>query len=199
MLENAGYGYCVNEAIDSLQVGRLHAVFGRDRAQLEADPNLSSYMRGLVGDYFSDKAAGKSPSYAHFALHRFRTCLAGQKVRLDASYGDDLTFACLTRMDIPYFYLVLKSAGVSREVAIGRVDSSLAGWHYPAGLVALLAEPSWMVGQESELRNLQGFIFNTCMLPPDDVAQHYGGQSPAKGGAGARGKQARKAPGKPVK
>lgn len=193
VIENAGYTFCVNEAIDALWVGRLPIVFGRTREQLQGDPSLPPYLRGMVADFFADQAAGRAPTHAHFALHRFRDCLGRQQMALD-QIPEEQTFACLARMDIPFFYFVLRRSGETREAATVRIQSTLAGWNYPQGLVALLAEPSWNLGSEPELRELQGFLFNSCMLPPAMVSAYYGMTPPAAGSAPAAGAPARATP-----
>lgn len=182
VIENAGYAFCVGEANDAMAVGRMASVFKRSRAQIDADPAISPYQRGIAADFFREEAEGRANTYVHFGLRRFRDCLGVQKVRLEV---DDFTlFACLTRMDIPYFFQVLKRAGEPLATAAPRVEGALEGWHYPDGLVALLAEPAWALQQERDIRDMQAFLFSSCLLPPEQVSSYYGITLPPDGKAG---------------
>lgn len=175
LLESAGYTYCVNEGNDAMALGRMVAVFHRGQAELEADPKLPAYIRSMAADYFRIQAAGEAPSYAHFALRRFQACLQTQQVPLAAP--PDLTFACLTRVDIPYFYFLERGAGTTREAAVAKLEKGLAGWGYPPGLIRALAEPAWLAGSMADVNQFQLFIFNSCLLPPEEVRRFYGAQA----------------------
>lgn len=196
VIENAGYAFCVGEANDAMTIGRLATVFKRSRAQIDADPVIPPYLRGIAADFFRDQAEGRASSYVHFGLHRFRDCLTVQKVRLDVD--DFRLFACLTRMDIPYFFLVLKRAGEPFATATPKVEGALAGWQYPAGLVAMLAEPAWGLQSDRDTRDMQAFLLSSCLLPPEQVSNYYGIALPPdeKGGKPAAGAPARGAAGK---
>lgn len=176
LIENAGYGYCVSEANYAMSLGRMVTVFKRPQAEVEQDPNLPPYMRDLAAEYFQDLASGRAKTYVHFALRRFQECLASQKLKVEA---DDLqTFACLARMDIPYFFFVFQRMGESKANAIARIESSLQAWHYPDGLVAVVADPAWGLQSEDELKAMQAFLFNSCLLPPEQVSHYYGVSPP---------------------
>lgn len=182
VIESAGYAFCVNEANDAMTVGRLATVFRRSRAQIDADPATQPYLRGIAADFFRDQAEGRASSYVHFGLHRFRDCLNVQKVRLEVN--DFKLFACLTRMDIPYFFQVFKRAGEPFATAAPKVEGALAGWQYPAGLVAMLAEPAWELERDRDIRDMQAFLFSSCLLPPEQVSHYYGISPPTDEKAG---------------
>lgn len=185
VIENAGYAYCVNEANDAVAVGRLAMVFKRSQMQVETDPSLPPRVRRLAPDFFRAQAEGRAPSYVHFGLHRFRDCLAEQKVRLEVD--DYRLFACLARMDLPVFFQVFKNAGETLEAATPKVQAALAGWQYPEGFLALLAPSAWALRQEREVRDMQTFLFSSCLLPPGQVNHYYHIVMPpdAKAAAGA--------------
>lgn len=175
LLDDAGYNYCANEGNDAMALGRMVMVFNRTQAELEADARLPPYIRSMAGDFFRAQAAGEVPTYAHFALRRFLVCLQDQKVRLTPL--PDLAFACLTRVDIPYFFFLSRGTGATREAATQQLEKGLAGWGYPPGLITALAEPAWLAASMAEVNHLQLFIFNSCLLPPDEVRRFYGAQA----------------------
>lgn len=187
VIEHAGYTFCANEANDAMSLGRMVMVFNRSREQVNADPSLPPYVRGMAADLFRGMDAGEFPTYAHFASRRFMACLETQKVPLEAT--ENRAFACVTRVDIPYFFSVLKRAGESREAAIPKLQKALAGWRFPEGLVGVLAEPSWRARNMEEIRNLQLFLMSSCLLPPEEVA-HFYGAPPASGNGNGAGKGA---------
>lgn len=187
VIEHAGYTFCANEANDAMSLGRMVMVFNRSREQVSADPSLPPYVRGMAADLFRGMDAGEFPTYAHFASRRFMACLETQKVPLEAT--ENRAFACVTRVDIPYFFSVLKRAGESREAAIPKLQKALAGWRFPEGLVGVLAEPSWRARNMEEIRNLQLFLMSSCLLPPEEVA-HFYGAPPASGNGNGAGKGA---------
>lgn len=186
VIEHAGYGFCAGEASDALAVGRLVMVFNRSRADIEGDNSMPPYFRGLAADFFQDQAAGRAPTYAHFALHRFRDCLRVQKVPLEV--GDTEAFVCLTRLDIPYFFFVLKRSGESLASTTARVKAGLANWHFPEGMVEVTAEAAWGLRDERELRDMQTFLLSSCLLPAEQVSHYYGISPPA--GEGQEGEAA---------
>lgn len=190
VIENAGYGLCVSEANYAMTLGRMVMVFKRPRAEVEDDPNLPPYLRDMAADFFQDQAAGRAKTYVHFAMRRFQDCLAAQKVRIEADSMQ--TFACLARMDIPYFFFVLQRMGETKEAATARIESSLAAWHYPDGLVGLVAEPAWGLRDEDELKTMQAFLFNSCLLPPEQVSHYYGVTPPREVMPGAASGSGRK-------
>lgn len=187
VIEHAGYTFCANEANDAMSLGRMVMVFNRNREQINADPSLPPYVRGMAADLFRGLDAGEYPTYAHFASRRFQGCLETQKVPFQASEGR--IFACVTRVDIPYFYSVLKRGGDSRETAVPKLQKALAGWRFPEGLIAVLAEPSWKARNMEDIRNLQLFLMSSCLLPPEEVA-HFYGAPPASGNGNGAGKGA---------
>lgn len=192
VIENAGYTFCVNEANDAMTLGRLVMAFGRTRQQIEDDPRMTPFFRGMAADFFRDVEAGKVHNYAQFALHRFQQCLQVQKVDL---HEEDLTvFACLTRMDIPYYYFALKRNGDSQAEAAERMGKALAPWHYPPGLIEALGGPAWSVKNENELKAMQIFLFNACLLPSEEVSHYYGMPPPGAAPAPAPGADAPTAP-----
>lgn len=180
VIENAGYSFCAGEASDALAVGRLVMVFNRSRADIDGDATMPPYFRGLAADFFQDQAAGRAPTYAHFALHRFRDCLRTQKVPLDVS--DTEAFVCLTRLDIPYFFFVFRRSGESLASATARVKAGLANWHFPEGMVEVTAEAAWGLRDERELRDMQTFLLSSCLLPAEQVSNYYGISPPEGGG-----------------
>lgn len=183
VIENAGYALCVSEANDALWVGRLAKGFGRSRAEIESDPSLPPFMRSLVADFFREEAEGRGNDYVLFGLRRFRACLATQKVRFEET--DPKVYACLTRMDIPYFFQLLKQSGDTLEAATPKVQKALAGWHYPEQLVPRMAAAAWAMERIQDVHNMQAFLFNACVLPVDQVTTFYGIPATAKDRAGA--------------
>lgn len=175
LLEHAGYNYCANEANDAMALGRMVVIFNRTQAELEEDPKLPAYIRSMATAFFRAQAAGEVPSYAHFALRRFLACLQDQQV--DLRPLPDMAFACLTRVDIPYFFFLTRGTGSTRDAAITRLEQGLAGWGYPPGLVAALAEPAWLANSMADVNQLQLFVFNACLLPPEEVRRFYGAQA----------------------
>lgn len=172
VIEHAGYTFCANEANDAMALGRMVMVFKRTREQVSSDPSLPPYVRGMAADLFQRMDAGKTPTYAHFATERFLQCLAAQKVPLEVPEG--AAFACITRLDIPYYFRLMARAGESREIAVTKLQQALAGWQYPEGLIPVMAEPSFKARNGEEVRQLQVFLLSSCLLPPDEVARFYG-------------------------
>ena len=172
VLENAGYTFCVNDANDAMSLGRMVMVFSRSQAELEADPKLPPYIRTMAGALFQAIKAGQAPSYVHFARQRLANCLAEQKLALEVS--PDQVSVCLTRVDIPYFFFLERGSGTTLEAAIPKLESGLAGWRYPEGLIRVLAEPSWRARNLADIAAFQIVIFNSCLLPPDEVSRFYG-------------------------
>lgn len=194
VIEHAGYTFCANEANDAMSLGRLVMVFKRTREQVGNDPSLPPYIRGMAADLFQSIDAGKAPTYAHFAAARFRQCLATQQVPLEV--GEGAAFACVTRLDIPYYFRLMARAGESRETAVAKLQQALAGWQYPDGLIAVMAEPAFKARSGEEVRQLQVFLLSSCLLPPEQVARFYG--APAPGGAGKAAPAPKAAPAKPA-
>ncbi|MCC2639240.1 MAG: hypothetical protein K0Q68_2959 [Moraxellaceae bacterium] len=172
VIENAGYALCAREAKDASTVGRLILVFKETRAQIEASPDISPFARRLANDFFRAQEAGKFPSYIHFAQDRFKSCLRDQKVNLEVT--DLQMFVCLTRIDIPFYFYMMKQAGVPVPEAVAKVEQGLQGWHYPPGLVAKLAEPAMAARDINDVEKLQFFLLNTCLLPAAEVRGYYG-------------------------
>lgn len=172
VIENAGYTFCANEGNDAMSLGRQVMVFKRTREQIDADPNVPPYVRGIAADFFRALEGGQVESYAHFATRRMLQCLDNQKVKLDMA--PDRVFSCVTRLDIPYFYFVMSRAGQPREEGIRKLETGLAGWQYPSGLVAALAEPGYQARTLDDVRELQMFVLSACLLPPEQVARFYG-------------------------
>lgn len=172
VIEHAGYTFCANEANDAMALGRMVMVFNRSRDQVSNDPSLPPYIRGMAADFFRAVDAGEVPTYAHFATTRFLQCLQTQRVPAEVPEGR--AFACLTRVDIPYFYSVLRRGGEPREAAVAKLQQALAGWQYPEGLIQVLAEPSYRALKGDEVRQLQVFLLSSCLLPPEQVAHYYG-------------------------
>lgn len=185
VIENAGYSLCAHEANDALTVARMVIVSREGRAQIEANPALPPYMRSLANDFFSAQEAGKVPTYVHFAQDRFKACLHDQQVKLEVN--DAHMLACLSRLDIPFYFFLMRRAGESTPSATARIERELAGWRYPPGLVAMLAEPAMAAQGISEVAELQRFLLSSCLLPAEDVRRHYG-LPPLGGGAAASGK-----------
>lgn len=200
VIEHAGYSFCANEANDAMALGRMVMVFKRSREQITADPALPPYVRSMAADLFRDIDEGGLPTYAHFATRRFLGCLESQQVPFRPD--EEQAFACLTRVDIPYFYSLLKQQGQSREAAISKLQQALAGWRYPEALIPLLAEPSWQARDLKEVRGIQLFLMSSCLLPAAEVAAFYGAPLPAAeakaGGKGGAARAERTAPAAPA-
>lgn len=179
-IENAGYTFCANEANDAMSIGRQVMVFKRTREQIDADPNVPPYVRGIAADFFRLQETGALLSYAHFATRRMLQCLDGQQVKLDMP--PEGVFACVTRLDIPYFYFVMSRAGQPREEAVKKLETGLVVWQYPPGLVAAMSEPSYQARTLDDVRDLQMFVLSACLLPPEQVKRFYG--MPAQAGSG---------------
>lgn len=177
VIESAGYTFCANEANDAMSIGRQVMVFKRTREQIDADPNVPPYVRGIAADFFRAQDGGQLPTYAHFATTRLLQCLDKQQVKLDMPA--DRVFACVTRLDIPYFYFVMSRAAQPREEGIRKLETGLAGWRYPPGLIPALAEPGYQTQTLDDVRDLQLFVLSACLLPPDQVSRFYGMPAPA--------------------
>lgn len=174
-LDNAGYHYCSHEANDAMALGRMVQVYQQTQADLESDPYLPPHIRPLVPEFFRANAAGEADTYAHFGQRHFLKCLQAQKVRL--AVKPEQVLACLTRVDIPYFFFLAHSDGVPLDEATARLEQGLARWGYPPGLIRALAEPSWQALTVVDMNRLQLFVFNSCLLPAAEVRRFYGAQA----------------------
>ncbi|HET8731943.1 MAG TPA: hypothetical protein VFM34_12655 [Moraxellaceae bacterium] len=195
--ENAGYTYCVREANDALTLGRFVMATKRTREQVESDAHIAPYIRSMAGSLFDEMAAGRAPTHVHFGMTRFKSCLVNQKVSFEVP--DQQLFTCLSRVDIPFYFLALRQSGVSEKDAIAEMKKNLAAWGHPDAVIEILARPSYGVGSPADLASLQVFTVNTCLLPEDQAAAMYGAPpdaapatAPAPGSKA--GAQSRKAP-----
>lgn len=185
VIENAGYTLCTREANNAMTVARMVIVSKEGRAQIEANPSLPSYMRSLANDLFRAQDEGKVTTYVHFAQDRFKSCLRDQQVKLEVN--DAHMLACLSRLDIPFYFYLMQRAGESVPGATARIERDLAGWRYPPGLVAMLAGPAMAVQDINGVSELQLFLLSSCLLPAEDVRRYYG-LPPLGAGAPAAGK-----------
>lgn len=178
--ENAGYTYCVREANDAVTLGRFVMATKRTREQVESDAHIAPYIRSMAGNLFDEIAAGRAPTHVHFGVTRFKACLVNQKVSF--TVPDQQLFTCLSRVDIPFYFLALRQSGVAEKDAIAEMKKNLAAWGHPDAVIEILAPPSYRVGSPADLASLQLFTLNTCLLPEDQAAAMYGAPSDAAAG-----------------
>lgn len=170
--ENAGYMYCVREANDALTLARLVVTSGVSRQQAAAAAELPGYLRAMSDKLFDEREAGRAPTHVHFATTRFKACLKEQQVALDLP--DERLFGCLSRADIPFYFMVMRQDNVKMEEAVGRLKTALAPWRHTDALIEALAEPTYTAAAEGDITSLQFLLINGCLLPPDQLAALYG-------------------------
>lgn len=189
LIDNAGYAFCVRDANDAVTLGRYVMTAKRTLDEVEADTDLPQYVRSMAGALFTEMAAGRAPTHVHYAVTRFKGCLKEQQVNL--TVPDEQIFTCLSRADIPFYYMAMRRDGLKREEAVERLRKVMEPWHHPDALLVALSEPSYQAATPADAAALQYFLINACLLPPEQVKSLYG-EAPG-GGAPATAKAAPKA------
>lgn len=190
VIDNAGYAFCVRDANDAVTLGRYVMTARLTLDQVEADPDLPQYVRSMAGALFTEMAVGRAPTHVHFAMTRFKACLKEQQVTLDVP--DAQIFTCLSRADIPFYYMALRRDGLKREEAVERMRKFMEPWHHPDALLVALSEPSYQATTPATGAALQYFLINACLLPPEQVKSLYG-EAPGTGAPPAAAQAAPKA------